>query len=318
MKKTIYCLLFAVGLLSLAACSSDEDTTPSMADVNGFAPRDDDASSLANIRREFYKTTGAYLLFNDTLTVEDGGVDSYGNPIKKVQTVDLDYYFVANSASSYVYTFDYITDESECSKAAQLVEQKLMNRLGALSPFSVLLVNGIYQWQEDDNGELEPTDYDDYYGTDPNPLFRLGSRCYALSLEHGEAFDDPEFFDNVFAKILVSQVKTAGVDAYEKFKAAVEDYDDLTDTWYRKDDFGYDLGVDDDLARSLGFLRDKNKWHFPDTDMDLTDYVNAVVSYSQEDFEREYADYPICVERFKILRDFIVSCGVVLDESNTK
>ena len=314
MKKAIYYLLLAVILFSFAACSNEEDTTPSLADVNGFAPKNDDVSVLANIRREFYKTTGSYLLFNDTLSVEYGGVDSYGNPIKNVHTVDLDYYFISNSSSSYVYTFDYITDENECSKAAKLVEQKLMNRLGALSPFSVLLVDGIYQWEQDDNGELVPTEYDDYYGTDPNPLFYLGARCYAISLEHSEAFDDPQFFDNVFVKILISRIKTTGGDEYKQFKAAVEDYDDLTDSWNYKDDLGYDLGKDDDLARSLGFLKDNSYWHFPDADSDLTDYVNAVVSYSLEDFESEYADYPICIERFKILRNFIISCGVVLDK----
>lgn len=314
MKKIIYYLLLAIAVFSLAACSSDEDTTPSLADVNGFAPSDNDESVLANIRREFYKTTGSYLLFNDTLSIEDGGVDSYGNPIKKVQTVDLDYYFVSNSASSYVYTFDYIKDESECSKAAKLVEQKLMNRLGALSPFSVLLVDGIYQWEHDDNGELVPTEDDDYFGTNPNPLFHLGARCYALSLEHGEAFEDPEFFDTVFAQILISRIKSVGGEEYQKFKDAIENYDDLTDSWNYKDDLGYELGKNDDLARSLGFLRDKSKWKFPDADMDLSDYVNAVVSYSVEDFEAEYADYPICIDRFKILRNYIVSCGVKLDK----
>lgn len=314
MKKTIYYWLLAFAVFSFAACSSDEDTTPSLADVNAFAPGDDDGSTLANIRREFYKATGSYLLFNDTLSVKDGGVDSYGNPIKKVQTVDLDYYFVSDNASSYVYTFDYIEDEGECSKAAKLLEQKLMNRLGALSPFSVLLVEGIYQWQYDDNGELEPTEEDDYYGTNPNPLFYLGPRCYAISLEHGEAFDDPDFFDNVFVQILIARIKSVGGDEYKKFKAAVENYDDLTDSWNYKDDLGYDLGEDDDLARSLGFLRDNNKWQFPDASMDLTDYVNAVVSYSLEDFEAEYADYPICIDRFKILRNLIIGCGVKLDK----
>lgn len=83
MKKAIYYWLLAFAVFSFAACSSDEDTTPSMADVNAFAPGDDDGSTLANIRREFYKSTGSYLLFNDTLSVKDGEWIAMAIPSRK-------------------------------------------------------------------------------------------------------------------------------------------------------------------------------------------------------------------------------------------
>ncbi|MGN1229273.1 MAG: hypothetical protein ACI4T5_06405, partial [Prevotella sp.] len=69
-------ILFAMLLISaitLISCSDNEDTTPSMADANVFAPAASDNSATAQLQRDFYKETGVYLLFTDTLTAVNGG-----------------------------------------------------------------------------------------------------------------------------------------------------------------------------------------------------------------------------------------------------
>ncbi len=67
MSKGIYKYVFmaVVGVLALTACGGEDDLTPSNAEVNGFAPAAGDNSATARLRNEFYKETGAYLLFND-------------------------------------------------------------------------------------------------------------------------------------------------------------------------------------------------------------------------------------------------------------
>ena len=42
----------------LTSCSDDEDTSPSNAEVNAFAPAAADNSATAQLQREFYNETG--------------------------------------------------------------------------------------------------------------------------------------------------------------------------------------------------------------------------------------------------------------------
>ena len=62
-----YIILALLALPLLASCNKEDDLTPSNADINGFAPEASDNSQTAQIRNVFFKATGAYLLFNDTL-----------------------------------------------------------------------------------------------------------------------------------------------------------------------------------------------------------------------------------------------------------
>ena len=57
-------ILLAMLMMSatvLTSCSDDEDTSPSNAEVNAFAPAAADNSATAQLQREFYNETGVYL-----------------------------------------------------------------------------------------------------------------------------------------------------------------------------------------------------------------------------------------------------------------
>lgn len=311
-KKYIILLMALLSVGSFCSCSSDEDTTPSLADANGFAPNDDDNSEEANLRREFYKQTGCYLLFNDTLSVKNIGTDYYGQPIRDVQMVNVDFDSFNSGVDVYRYTYSYIKDVAKQKKAAQFLKENVLDRLGTVRPYSVLLVNGISQWSQNEYGEWQLTEDDDYYGTTPHPTYRLGTRCYVFSIENSDALDDPTFFESVLCDIVKDKISSKGKTFLADFKALVENYDQLTGRWDSKDEMGYPLGKNDDLARSLGFLNDWNKYFFPNETTDINDYINAVFSYSLEDFSQEYAQYPICIARFKLMREKIEGLGVVI------
>lgn len=305
-------LLGGMLLGCLGGCSSAEDTTPSYIDENVFAPKDDDNSAEANLRRDYFDKTGCYLLFNDTLSVKQKGVDYYGQPIYDIQTVDVDFSSFAGNTTTYRYTYEYIKDEASKKKAADFLQEQVLSRLGSLKPYSVLLVNGMSQWETNKYGEWVLTDEDSYYGTSPHPKYRLGTRCYVFSVENGQAFEYPDFFGTVLLEIVKSKISSKG-DAYlTDFTSLVDNYDNLTYDY--KDDLGYDLGKNDELARSLGFLNDNNYYFFPSKTKDLNAYLEAVFDYSVEEFEAIYADYPICIARFKLMREKILALGVLLDK----
>lgn len=312
--KNIYALLLLGTLLwgGLASCSSEEDTTPSFQDVNGFAPSDDDTSVEATLKRGFFDKTGVYLLFNDTLSVTQKGVDYYGQPIYDVQTVNVDFSSFNGNVDVYRYTYDYIKDDVEKQKAADLLNEQVLSCLGTMQPYSVLLVNGISQWEKNKYGEWVLTEVDSYYNTNPHPTYRLGTRCYVFSVENGQAFSDPTFFISVLQEIVKDRISSKGKSFLDDFKALVNNYDDLTAQWDDKQDLGFELGKNDDLARSLGFLRDWNRYYFPSSKTDLNDYISAVFSYSVAEFEEAFANYPICIARFKLMREKIQGMGVKL------
>lgn len=60
--RIFYLLALCVASMAMTACSEDEDLTPSYKDVNGFEPAADDNSATAQLRRDFFKETGSYLL----------------------------------------------------------------------------------------------------------------------------------------------------------------------------------------------------------------------------------------------------------------
>ena len=187
MKNILYCFLMSVFSFAFCSCSDEEDTTPSHADINKFEPAADDHSEEAQIRRDFKAKTNSYLLFNDTLSKERTGEDMYGNPVYKIETLDIGYEMVG-FGNSYVYTFDYINTDSEKQRAAQLAEKKLAKKLGGIMPYSLMLANRIYVWEYNNNGVLVPAE-DSCDNIVPNPTFVLGSRCLAVSVENGEAYE---------------------------------------------------------------------------------------------------------------------------------
>lgn len=310
MKNKYLCILMALVSFVLLSCSDEEDTTPTHADINKFAPADEDQSVEAQIRRDFKSKTGSYLLFNDTLSKQRTGEDMYGNPVYKVETLDIGYEMVG-FGNSYVYTFDYIKTDAEKQKAAQLVEEKLAKKLGDILPFSLILANRINVWKYNKQGVLVPAD-DSWNDVVPNPIFVLGSRSLAVSMENGEAYDDDTFFNSMLEDIVYNKLKAQGNSFLQDFYNAVNDYTRVTST--RKDRLGYERKVDDELARSLGFVKDYSRNYFVSSqESDTRQYLKILLSEKQEEYEAEFAAYPICLKRFSVMRAKIQELGFNFD-----
>lgn len=304
MKKIFYYLLVAAGVIAFASCGSDEDISPSNVDANLFAPMEGDQSAEAALRRGFFEQTGSYLLFNDTLSKVPAGTDEYGHSLYDVKTVDVDFSMVNSSADYYRYTYDYIGDDASKQKAAQYIKERVLDKLGSLTPYSVLLVNSMTQWRSN-NGQYVMT-------KTPHPVYRLGVRCYAFSLDDGAAYEDADYYKSALQTIVYNRINTS---KYSKqiaaFRNLMPDFAKYTET--SKEDLGIDEEIDDDLARFLGFVKDNNWYYFPSASRDLQYYVEAEFSYTVSQFEEDYADYPICISRFKALRQILLDAGVKLD-----
>lgn len=302
MNKTIFiAALFIV--MGLAACSDSEDTKPSLADVNGFAPDDNDNSLEAQIRRNFKEQTSCYLLFTDTLTKKQVSTDAFGKPVYDVELVDVNYLMMGYSSSSYRLTYKYIKDDERKQRAAEVVATKLGGALGKLTPFSFLVVDSVSQWKQNDDLTYS------LYKKNPHPHIVIGSRCFVVSLSGDDAFEQDSYFNDMFEAILLNLLLNRTTQLREYW----EPVDGLIDK--SKESLGYERVYDNEIAKSVGFLSDWNRYYFCTSKKnDLSAYIHAVCTYSVADFDAEYANYPICVSRFHALRNYILSQGAKLNK----
>lgn len=311
--KYLFVLLAMATMLFASSCSSDEDVSPSHADINNFAPKDDDNSELANLKRDFYKATNSYLLFNDTLSHVQIATDAYGNPIYKTENVNIDYDLVGQG-DQFSYQYTYIKDFATQKKAAEFIKDKILPKLPGKRPFSILVVNDMSQLSYNDNGVLAPTKRDLEYNQDPYPIVHQGVRCLSISLSDGKALNDKVFEAKILGYCAFLQIITESTDFFKDFIAPVAKYNRYTSSWNYKSDFGYEEEYDEDLVRSLGFVQDDYSYRFPKKYDDRLDYATAVFQYTEPEFETEFANYPICIERYKIMRQMLLDYGFKLDD----
>lgn len=304
MKKIFLGIWIAVGMIAFASCGSDEDTSPSNVDANLFAPKEDDQSAEAVLRRSFFEQTGSYLLYNDTLRKVPVGTDEYGNPLYDVKTLDIDFTMINTAADYFHYTYEYIDNIEDQQKAAQYIKRNVLDKLGPLTPYSVLLVNSMTQWTTK-NGQYVMT-------KKPHPAYRLGERCYAFSFGNSAVYEDENYYLDALKAIVYNIVSSSKYSAQiTEFQNLMPDFEKYTTT--EKEDLGIEEEVNDDLARSLGFVRDNNSWYFFGAKKDLETYVGAEFDYTVSQFEEAYEKYPICIARFNALRKILLDAGVKLD-----
>ena len=285
-----YIFLAFLALPLLGSCSNEDDLAPSNADINGFAPEASDNSQTAQIRNEFYKATGAYLLFNDTLVSKS----TNGQP----ELFDVSYALVGSgSVSSYDYRYTYITDAAEQQKAADALQRFLTRRLGKQVPFSFLLVDDI--------------SYTNFYGRTKHVAYLLGTRGYAISTSNGEMYDDPKsYFNDMLLNIVIDRFNRQSSKVTDAFYA------------YSKDHYGANLTADDmaieNVEHVYGFMEKFDTWgdgyySLPYENRDVRDYISAVLTMTREEFVAQYGDYSVMVEKYDMMRSIITDMGFNLD-----
>jgi hypothetical protein len=285
MAYNLLLALFAICISGVCvACGGEEDdTTPSYADVNGFAPADDDNSPTAQLRRDFYNQTGSYLLFKDTLITHTSDGRS--------ELLDITYFIMGSIdwQSDYKYTYEYIEDIEQQRKAAEYVQKYLIKRLGKNTPYSFFLVNDLHY---------------DYYGRLRQRDKVLGLRSYVISMGGGEAYDDPEtYFGDMIVDIVKNSISRVPEELMNQFYAFSKDYygndidGELTDqeVW----DLGMFYYIEDDWWG--------NYFYYQSTDLSL--WLEAVLTMSPSEFEAEYGSSSVMMEKYALLRQIVLDQG---------
>lgn len=134
-------LLSILLLITMVACSSDEDTlSQTLSYENTFAIVDDPSDSVQHERYLLYRDYGVSIYFNDTVTRKPKGNDWKGNPVYAYETIDLNWTFSGYN-NSVTYTYDYITSPEEQMQSLRYVRRYLQRVSKPMRPFSIMLAD---------------------------------------------------------------------------------------------------------------------------------------------------------------------------------
>ncbi|MCI9172066.1 MAG: hypothetical protein HFJ92_03020 [Muribaculaceae bacterium] len=283
------------------SCSDDEEILePSVGVVdNLFAVPDDATGPEAELRRNFFKETGTYLMFNDLLSHTVIGQDAYGNDVYKDEYIDFTYNLT--SSGGYAPIFEYITDDNAKEAAADLFLKHMYPHVegSSLLPFSVLLVDN-----------LQTAGYSGEY---KDASTASCWRCLAVSM--GKLLEATDEEAATLAKAVLKDLVSTHVgvynDEFEEFldlsyEYAGEYITDYIDDWDRSDMT---------LIYEMGYLSYMESWrgpqsdYFPYENVDFNNFFNAVMDRDEADFMAEFGEYPLIVTKYNIIKNVIISLG---------
>lgn len=296
MKKILTMCLSMLAVF--AACSSEDALTPEADDtVSHFLPADGDNSQEAQIRRQFFADEGSYLLFNDTIRHQLLGTDSAGNGYYRTETIDISYSVGDASGPSRTYKYEYLTSAAEKQAAADFVKNQLLSHLQAksLRPFSWLAVKNI---TENSSG----TEYKSV----------KGERCIAVAL--GD-IANPNVDKQALSTSIMSSMLGGLITSNEE---ALADFYAVCSAVYGSR-FTTDRVEENEWKQILsqGFVkRAVNQWSgnilwgwYPEKEEDANAYVELVLSNTAEEVAAKYADYPLVIKKYQLMRQVFESVG---------
>lgn len=283
-------------LFLLGACSEDE-LTPSGANDNKFAVPEGQNDAVSKLRKEFHDKNNIHLLFTDTLKREYIGKDAFGDDVWAVETVDLTYNLTASSGDNL--SLEYLDEEEEMKNAIELVEKQILPHIGgSMLPYSILLVKSIQRT--------------DSYGDIEDLAVQTNMRCLAIAVGEWLDMDEDEQAEqgqDILIELIQNKFSYTS-DAAEPFLAFCNDlyYEDIIDyipDWDRNIEDIYELGM-----LSYGKDWDSPEWDWFVADRnDFNEFFNAVMRRTEEDFAEEYGNYPIIMQKYRIMRDTIIELG---------
>jgi len=301
--KTIYRILGRLAActlaLALASCAKEDALTPDFSNPSdNFAPKADDQSPEAQLRRQFFSQTGCYLLFNDTIQHNLLGTDINGQPRYFTETVDLTYAVGQSASIMMKYSYTYLQTMEQKQQLTDFLQQYVLPHLTRkLRPYSWLLCSII-------------NSYKDSYSSPSQPYAASNQRCvvvagnYILQRERTDA-QKTQYAKRILNAI-VGQLASNQSSAFEEFFQYSADYYDKN---YSA--LGFSGTPSTAELYQLGFLSSTAISSFPSMTTDLSTYALMVIQYSDEELAAMYANYPIILKKASVVRMVLIELGYV-------
>lgn len=296
MKKPIlyFSSIFAL-LFVLSACSGEEVLIPSdVPFVDPFIIPANKTDQESVLRRGFYERTGVHLILRDEVGET---LDADGNPY--IEMIDLKWNFTEDG---YVQTYEILTPEQQ-PKAVEILEKNIIHHLcGPNSTlFSVYPVANYYdKWGDtyqifstirctlvNMNEVLKAKTDEETAEAILTILYRIGDKMVNdLSSEFRQPFYDfsKEYHGKYISKEAPDWVENQDMKYLYKYGFVS----------YYKDYYG-DTKYDE----------------FPTSYNDFMSFVEFVLKNSEEKIRRDFADYPLVITKYELMRSIIEKAGYI-------
>ncbi len=297
--KDIKTLLLVLSIvLSMGSCSKESAPNPQFhSPASFFMPADTATDATSVMRREFYKNSGSYLLFTDTIQNKYVGTDINGDAVYSVETLDLGYSVGFSGTSTNKYSFTYLTNyEQQKQMTDYLNEYVLYHFTGKVKPFSYFLCDKI---------NIKYVN-----GSNASPYASSGQRGVAIAtnylLKKSRTDAQKKNYANTILNIVITQLASNFSDYFTGFYTYSSAYYGVFWTSYGSD-------RESTLAK-LGFIGiGTYTTSTPSQENDLEQYSLATLQYSQDAWEKKYADYPVVIKKYKLVRSVLTELGFVYD-----
>lgn len=307
MKKITKILVGAFLLSLFAACSKEDTPVPNIKDTSYyFEPLPSDTSEEAELRRAFSQKHGSHLLFTDTIQHEFLGMNFLGDSLYFTEKLDINYYIGSSYGTGTLhYTYENLTTIEQKRKAVEFVETYVLPHFTAdLTPYSWLLVSRIAY-----HNALHQITY---------PYACSGQRATAVACNGVMRYNESQLKKLSIQVIssLSSQIVTNNSNLFEDFKAVSRRY-----YGNKFAEITISSKENTEYLRNAGLLsKGKNEWGnivngwYPTDDIDLTDYTTLVITYTMEQIQEMYGQYPLIIQKAELFRDAMHSLGFKFDD----
>ena len=299
MKRKIQIILAAcMAVMLMTACGDDDETlgTEYQDPTNNFIPNPSANDDTSVLRREFKEKYGSYLLFTDTLQHYQIGIDVNGDPKYFTELLNILYAVGQSLPLTDTQKYTYFTDIEEQRKVVDYMDQYILNHItGKLRPFSWFLAKTI----EVTDNQRRVT----------RPFAACGQRTIVVSL--GQALRLSESGKKTLAtrilNTIIGQLAQNNSDAFTDFFAisgALYSRSMSVPEGTTRNEYLYKNGFISPASSSPNF-------YFPSQKDDLQAYSLIVISYTDERIENTYGQYPLVMNKIKVMREVLTKLGYV-------
>lgn len=295
--KNIAKILMVAAILVTAGCKDDKVTVDVKDVTVPFMPAVSDNSEEAQLRREFYGAYGSFLLFNDTLQHYQTGVDVNGEPHYFTELLDLTYEVGMSTYSNSKYAFTLLTDMESKRVGVTYVRDYLLPHItGKLIPYSWLLVDKITR---------------DFIGSVSSPYAATGQRAVVVACNMLPRLTDAQKvqYTRQVMNVIIAKLASDNAEAFDEFFAVSQaDYDGTFPDPRTTAANTAILNEAGFICRGQSLGSDVNGL-YPSRDLDLNAFARQVAATTPEAFGKKYANYPLVLRKFEIMRAVLLDLG---------
>jgi len=276
----------------LWGCAKEEDVTPTEP-RNSFDLPDFSSPEEMELRRDFYKETGSFLLFNDSL----GYTDRYtpqGN-VRICEMLDLHYGITSDDQS--VFNFTYLRDFREKQQAANWLAKEVLPMLPSVfRPHAILLTDDFLCAEYIADGWAS--------SLYPEKMMPAYSTYHALIVGCNGVFS----MDNEKAYAYKREI----LQRILRRSASNIDEQEYADFWQYSDAY-YDTYYSGDESKDAGFLKGVvSNYYYYQKSTDFQAYLVEIFSMTEEEFTEKYEGWDLVLKKRDALVKILEKKGVTV------